>query len=193
VRGAGVSPVHSASRDGHQPNAAMFCRLGSDDIPEFVGRPVDRCCRKRWRWFWRRRSRGICRVVRAGHLGISTDTDLMFAESLPWRQRAMTFRDDFPQYRDLLVRLSTPASRRRRTNCRGTRRRARAGSCSFSDRAPPDASPFLHQEGLLFLDPTSSKRCSNRNDRCPAIHRRASQRSRRSRAVRRSGLVGNRG
>src|SRR5438874_11658690 len=65
---------------------------------------VDRCCRNAWQvvlggailaafaaWY------------AAGHLGISTDTDLMFAESLPWRQRAMMFRDDFPQYRDLLV------------------------------------------------------------------------------------------
>ena len=39
----------------------------------------------------------------AGHLGISTDTDLMFAESLPWRQRATMFKSYFPQFQDLLV------------------------------------------------------------------------------------------
>ena len=39
----------------------------------------------------------------AGHLGITTDTDQMFAASLPWRQRAETFKKLFPQFQDLLV------------------------------------------------------------------------------------------
>src|SRR6516164_6401960 len=39
----------------------------------------------------------------AGHLGINTDTDEMFAASLPWRQRAELFKSYFPQFRDLLV------------------------------------------------------------------------------------------
>src|SRR5262249_19081301 len=65
---------------------------------------VDRC----WRGAWRVVIAGGALAVfaawyAAGHLGISTDTDLMFAESLPWRQRAITFRADFPQFRDLLV------------------------------------------------------------------------------------------
>ena len=37
------------------------------------------------------------------HLGINTDTDQMFASSLPWRQRAELFKSYFPQFRDLLV------------------------------------------------------------------------------------------
>ncbi len=65
---------------------------------------VDGCCRNAWRVVL---AGGVLAAFAgwyaAGHLGISTDTDLMFAESLPWRQRAMTFRNDFPQYRDLLV------------------------------------------------------------------------------------------
>src|ERR1700761_3640616 len=39
----------------------------------------------------------------AGHLGITTDTDEMFAASLPWRQRAEAFKKLFPQFQDLLV------------------------------------------------------------------------------------------
>ena len=39
----------------------------------------------------------------ADHLGINTDTDEMFAASLPWRQRAELFKSYFPQFRDLLV------------------------------------------------------------------------------------------
>src|SRR3954454_2118530 len=39
----------------------------------------------------------------ATHLGVTTDTDQMFAESLPWRQRAMELSKDFPQFQNLLV------------------------------------------------------------------------------------------
>jgi len=39
----------------------------------------------------------------AGHLEITTDTDKMFAASLPWRQRAEMFKKLFPQFQDLLV------------------------------------------------------------------------------------------
>jgi hypothetical protein len=37
------------------------------------------------------------------HIGFSTDTDLMFSASLPWRQRAMAMDKAFPQFRDLLI------------------------------------------------------------------------------------------
>ena len=37
------------------------------------------------------------------HLGIDTETDDMFAESLPWRQRAKIFAEAFPQFQNLLV------------------------------------------------------------------------------------------
>ena len=37
------------------------------------------------------------------HLGVTTDTDLMFSSSLPWRQRAEAYDKEFPQFRDLLV------------------------------------------------------------------------------------------
>src|SRR5271166_4147711 len=51
---------------------------------------------------------GIILAVFAGwyaahHLGINTDTDRMFAESLPWRQRAIALKAEFPQFQDLLV------------------------------------------------------------------------------------------
>ena len=37
------------------------------------------------------------------HLGVTTDTDQMFAPTLPWRQHATEFKKDFPQFSDLLV------------------------------------------------------------------------------------------
>ena len=37
------------------------------------------------------------------HLGVSTDTDLMFSDTLPWRRQARELAKDFPQFHDLLV------------------------------------------------------------------------------------------
>ena len=39
----------------------------------------------------------------SARLGISTNTDQLFADSLPWRQREIAFDAAFPQFRDLLV------------------------------------------------------------------------------------------
>jgi uncharacterized protein len=125
---------------------------------------VDRCCRKAWRVV-------LAAVIlaafagwyAAGHLGISTDTDLMFAESLPWRQRAMMFKDDFPQYRDLLVAVIEAREPEE----------ADATAAAFADALAhdpahfltvrrPDALPFFKQEGLLFLDPPELEKVLDR-------------------------------
>jgi len=116
---------------------------------------VDRCCRNAWRVVL---AGGVLAAFAgwyaAGHLGISTDTDLMFAESLPWRQRAMTFRDDFPQYRDLLVAVIDAREPEEADATAGALADALARDpAHFLTVRRPDASPFLHQEGLLFLDP----------------------------------------
>jgi predicted RND superfamily exporter protein len=61
-----------------------------------------------------------------GHLGISTDTDEMFAASLPWRQRAEAFKKLFPQFQDLLVAvIDAFAGRTHRLSSR------RRGFCSW--------------------------------------------------------------
>src|SRR5450432_3217883 len=36
-------------------------------------------------------------------LGVSTDTDQMFSESLSWRRNAIQMNKDFPQFHDLMV------------------------------------------------------------------------------------------
>src|SRR3954471_8092903 len=46
---------------------------------------------------------GLSCAVAAMRLGVSTDTDQMFSESLTWRRNAIEFNKDFPQFRDLLV------------------------------------------------------------------------------------------
>src|SRR5271163_3036346 len=42
-------------------------------------------------------------VIAVRDLGISTNTNLMFPESLPWRHNAIAAARDFPQFSDLLV------------------------------------------------------------------------------------------
>ena len=89
----------------------------------------------------------------AGHLGISTDTDLMFSESLPWRQRAMMFKAEFPQFQDLLVAVIDAREPEETEATAAALAEALAEDHThFLSVRRPDASPFLKQEGLLFLD-----------------------------------------
>ncbi|MBV9814275.1 MAG: MMPL family transporter, partial [Alphaproteobacteria bacterium] len=89
----------------------------------------------------------------AGHLGITTDTDEMFAASLPWRQRAEIFKKLFPQFQDLLVAVIDAKEPEEAENTAASLAQALAEHREhFLSVRRPDASPFLQQEGLLFLD-----------------------------------------
>jgi hopanoid biosynthesis associated RND transporter like protein HpnN len=89
----------------------------------------------------------------AGHLRISTDTDLMFAESLPWRQRAMMFKSYFPQFQDLLVAvIDAREPEEAEATATALADALRQDHAHFLTVRRPDDSPFLKQEGLLFLD-----------------------------------------
>ena len=46
---------------------------------------------------------GLAGAWSVHRLGVSTDTDAMFAANLGWRQRQMALDRDFPQFRDLLL------------------------------------------------------------------------------------------
>ena len=89
----------------------------------------------------------------AHHLGIDTDTDRMFAESLPWRQRAMAFKAEFPQFQDLLVAVIDAKEPEEADATADALAAALVQDHEhFLSVRRPDASPFLRQEGLLFLD-----------------------------------------
>lgn len=89
----------------------------------------------------------------AGHLGISTDTDQMFAASLPWRQRAEMFKRLFPQFQDLLVAvIDAKEPEEAEATAAGLAKSLAADHRHFLTVRRPDASPFLEREGLLFLD-----------------------------------------
>src|SRR5215469_4152433 len=115
---------------------------------------VDRCCRDAWRVVLA----GAILAAFAGwyatgHLGISTDTDLMFASSLPWRQRAMILKADFPQFQDLLVAvIDAREPEEAEATAAGLADALAQDPAHFLTVRRPDAFPFLKREGLLFLD-----------------------------------------
>jgi uncharacterized protein len=90
--------------------------------------------------------------VASVRLGVSTDTDLLFQDTLPWRQQAAEMNRDFPQYRDLLVAVvdaRIPEEADATANDLATR--LSADKSHFLTVRRPDANPFLQKEGLLFL------------------------------------------
>jgi hopanoid biosynthesis associated RND transporter like protein HpnN len=88
----------------------------------------------------------------AGHLGVSTDTDLMFSSRLPWRQHAAEMNRDFPQFRDLLVAVvDARIPEEAEATAAELNARLLADPAHFLSVRRPDASPFLEKEGLLFL------------------------------------------
>ncbi|HBK04693.1 MAG TPA: RND transporter [Acetobacteraceae bacterium] len=87
-------------------------------------------------------------------LGVSTDTDLLFKDSLPWRQHAKEMNKDFPQFRDLLVAV-VDARIPEETDATANDLLARLSTdkAHFLTVRRPDSNPFLGKEGLLFLQP----------------------------------------
>ena len=91
-------------------------------------------------------------VFAAGHLGIDTDTDNMFAPSLPWRQRAIEFKREFPQFTDLLVIVIDAKEPEEAESTAASLAAALSKDhAHFRAVTRPDASPFMRKEGLLFL------------------------------------------
>ena len=89
----------------------------------------------------------------SNHLGVSTDTGKMFADTLPWRQRAKTFNRDFPQFSDVLaVVIDARETEAAEATAAALATALSADHDHFRSVTRPDASPFLAREGLLFLD-----------------------------------------
>ncbi len=89
----------------------------------------------------------------ATRLGITTETDKMFAESLPWRQRELAFEAEFPQFTNLLVVvIDAKAPEQADATAAALAEALSADKAHFTAVRRPDALPFLRKEGLLFLD-----------------------------------------
>jgi uncharacterized protein len=88
------------------------------------------------------------------HLQISTDTDKMFAASLPWRQREIAFEAEFPQFNNLLVVvIDAKAPEEAEATAAGLAAALATDHAHFRAVTRPDASPYLKKAGLLFLGP----------------------------------------
>jgi hopanoid biosynthesis associated RND transporter like protein HpnN len=97
---------------------------------------------------------GVSAVTAAHHLGINTNTNLMFPESLAWRHNAIVAARDFPQFNDLLVAVVDGQSLEAAdATANALAADLASDSADFRTVRRPDASPFLSREGLLFLDP----------------------------------------
>ena len=87
------------------------------------------------------------------HLGVDTDTDHMFAESLPWRQNEIAFARAFPTLADPLVVVIDAATPEEADATAAALATALAADpAHFRSVKRPDASPYFAREGLLFLD-----------------------------------------
>ncbi len=96
---------------------------------------------------------GFAGFYAAHHLGISTDTDKMFAASLPWRQRALAFSADFPQFTDLLVAvIDAKEPEEAEATAAGLAKALATDHVHFRSVTRPDSAAYLRKDGLLFLD-----------------------------------------
>ncbi len=90
--------------------------------------------------------------VASQKLGVSTDTALMFPESLPWRANQLAFNRHFPQFTDLIVavidaRLPEEAD----ATAAGLAAALSPDQADFVEVRRPGASPFFAREGFLLL------------------------------------------
>lgn len=105
---------------------------------------------------------GVSMWVAAKRLGVDTDTDNLFAKTLPWRQHAMAFDKEFPQFNNVLavvVRGDTPEESDE--TAAALAKALSADKKHFIDVSRPDAEPFFRQEGLLLLGPDELSKMLN--------------------------------
>ena len=95
---------------------------------------------------------GSLGAIRA-KLGVSTDTDRLFAADLPWKQRGAELQRAFPQNEDLLVAVvDATIPEQAEITARDLAAALSRDSAHFSAITQPDASPYLERNALLFLD-----------------------------------------
>lgn len=88
----------------------------------------------------------------AKNLRIDTDTDHLFAESLPWRQAQIQDNKNFPQFNDLIVavvRGATPEETAQ--TAKALNAALEADKTDFKNSSYPAGNSFYRSEGLLLL------------------------------------------
>ncbi|QAU25384.1 RND transporter [Dyella sp. M7H15-1] len=105
---------------------------------------------------------GACIWLAAHRLSVDTNTDNLFAKTLPWRQHAMAFDREFPQFNNLLVVVVRGATPEESSETAAQLAKAMASDKKhFIDVSRPDADPFFRIEGLLLPDPNDLAKLLN--------------------------------
>ena len=92
-------------------------------------------------------------AVSALRLGVTTDTDTLFAPTLPWKQREAALKQLFPAGSDLLVAvIDADIPEAADATAAELAAAMAADTVHFSRVRRPDASPYFDRNGLLFLD-----------------------------------------
>jgi hopanoid biosynthesis associated RND transporter like protein HpnN len=92
-------------------------------------------------------------ALAATRLGVTTDVGTLFSASLPWKQRDTALKRLFPQFNDLIVAVvSAGEPEEADATAAGLAEALRKDTAQFRTIRQPDSSPYLDQEGLLFLD-----------------------------------------
>ena len=85
-------------------------------------------------------------------LGISTDTDALFASSLPWRQHQIAFDRAFPQFGNQIVAvIDAQLPEEAEATAAGLASAMAADTAHVRSVTRPDASPYFTANALLFL------------------------------------------
>lgn len=88
----------------------------------------------------------------AKNLRMDTDTDHLFASSLPWRQAQIQENKDFPQFNDLIVAVVRGATPEETTEtAKALNAALGADKKNFADSSYPAGNRFYQTEGLLLL------------------------------------------
>ncbi len=91
----------------------------------------------------------------SSHLGIDTNTDHLFAASLPWRQEQMKFDRAFPQFQNLIVavvRADVPETAD--ATAKALAAKVAEDKTHFHDASRPGTGSFYDRDGLLLLPET---------------------------------------
>ncbi len=85
---------------------------------------------------------------------MTTDIGELFSMSLPWKQREAALKHDFPQFSNLIVAvIDADIPEEADATAAGLADALRPDHAHFLTVRQPTNSPYLNQEGLLFLAP----------------------------------------
>ncbi len=93
-----------------------------------------------------------CIALGATHLSMTTDIGELFSMSLPWKQREAALKHDFPQFSNLIVAvIDADIPEEADATAAGLADALGPDHAHFLTVRQPTNSPYLNQEGLLFL------------------------------------------